>query len=155
MIGGESLNISVVSALAALGGTFIGGLTSVFGAWLAQRTQVREQWLAQDHFRREDLYKAFIEEASHCYMDALQHHEPDMPALVSLYAKMSQMRILSSPEVVAKAEQVGQTIVDAYLSPDKSFVELRPMIADGSIEILGPFSKACRTEFEISRVRRI
>jgi hypothetical protein len=43
MIGGESLNISVVSALAALGGTFIGGLTSVFGAWLAQRTQVREQ----------------------------------------------------------------------------------------------------------------
>lgn len=138
-----------------MAGTFIGGLTSVLGAWLPERTHVREQWFAQDHFRREDLYKEFIEDASRSYIDALQHHEPNIPALVSLYAKMSRMRVLSSPEVVAKAELVGQTIVDAYLSPDKSFVELQAMIADGSIEILGLFSKACRTEFETSRARRI
>ncbi|RWA50107.1 hypothetical protein AU476_28775 [Cupriavidus sp. UYMSc13B] len=142
------MNVSILPALAALAGTFIGGLTSVFGAWLAQRTQAREQWMAQDHFRREELYKEFIEDASRCYMDALQHHEPDIPALVSLYAKMSRMRVLSTPEVVAEAELVGQIIVDGYLSPDIGFVELKAMIADGSIEILGPFSRACRMEFE-------
>jgi len=141
--------------MAALIGTLIGGMTSVLGNWLAQRTLVREQWLNQDHFRRADLYKDFIEEASSCYIDALQHHEPNMVSLVNLYAKMSQMRVVSSNTVVACAEQVGQIIVTAYLSPDKSFDDIQSMIADGSIEILGPFSEACRIESRRVDTRRL
>ena len=58
--------------------------------------------------RREELYKEFIEDASKCYIDALLHDRADIPALVSLYAKIGRMRVLSSPKVVASAEQIGR-----------------------------------------------
>ena len=56
------MDASIISALSALGGATIGGLTSVVGAWWTQQTQVTEQELAQDKLRRQDLYKEFIED---------------------------------------------------------------------------------------------
>jgi hypothetical protein len=58
------MNPSVISALAALVGAAIGGLTSVLANWLSQRTQVRAEWRAHDRIRRQDLYKDFIDEAT-------------------------------------------------------------------------------------------
>ncbi|MEX3935834.1 hypothetical protein AB4Y32_29260 [Paraburkholderia phymatum] len=49
---------------------------------------------------------------------------------------------------------IGRKIVDTYLAPDKSFLELREMLADGSIDILGKFSDVCRAEFESLRAHR-
>jgi hypothetical protein len=37
------------------------------------------------------------------------------------------------------------------LEPDKSFVELREMAIDGSIDLLRGFSDTCRDEFEEMR----
>lgn len=45
---------------------------------------------------------------------------------------------------VESAERVGRRIVDAYLAPDKTFVEIRDRLDTGSIDILGEFSEACR-----------
>jgi len=59
----------------------------------------RAQWLTHEIVRREDLYKEFIEAASRRYVHALQHGEPDVPAMVDLYAKLGRMRVLSSPGV--------------------------------------------------------
>jgi hypothetical protein len=114
------MNASVITALAALAGAAIGGLTSVFASWLAQHAQARAQWVAQDKLRRQELYKEFIEAASKCYVDALQHDEADIPALVELYVRVGRMRILSSPKVVDSAELVTRTIVDSYLVPNKT-----------------------------------
>jgi hypothetical protein len=88
------MNASVITALAALAGAAIGGLTSVLASWLTQRMQVRAQWLAQDILLRQELYKEFIEEASKCYIDALQHDNADIPALVGTYANMGRMRVV-------------------------------------------------------------
>ena len=139
---------SVISALAALAGAMIGGLTSVLASWMTQRTVARAQWLAQDKVRRQELYKEFIEDASKCYIDALQHDKADIPALVSLYAKIGRMRVLSSPKVVASAEQIAKKTIDAYLEPDRGFLELRDMVNSGAIDVLSKFSAACRDEFE-------
>ena len=65
------MNASIISALAALVGAAIGGLTSVLASWLTQQTQAKTQWIAQDRMRRQELYKEFIEEASKAYADAL------------------------------------------------------------------------------------
>ncbi|HEY4803130.1 MAG TPA: hypothetical protein VIH96_10985 [Paraburkholderia sp.] len=148
------MNASVISALAALVGATIGGLTSVLASWLTQRTQVRAEWVAQDRIRRQDLYKEFIEEATRCYVDALQHNEPDLKNLVNLYARISRMRVQSSAAVALEAERIGSRIVDTYLAPDRSFVEIREMLADGSLDILGPFGDACRMEFESLRAQQ-
>ncbi len=147
------MDASIVSALAALAGAFIGGLMSVVASWLAQQRQARAQWFTHDRLRREDLYKEFIEAASNCYVDALQHDvtKPDLPGLVVLYSKVNRMRVLSSPQVVASAERVGHKILDTYLEPDRTFLDLREMVHSGTIDILKEFGDACREEFDTLR----
>jgi hypothetical protein len=142
------MDAPVISALAALAGATIGGLTSVLASWLTQRTQVKARWVMEEKIRRQELYREFIEDASKAYIDALQHHNADMASLVSLHAKIGRIRVLSSPKVVTAAEQIARAIVDTYLRPDKSFLELRNMVNDNSIDILQGFSEACREEFD-------
>jgi hypothetical protein len=148
------VDVSIISALAALTGAAVGGLTSGIATWMNHRSQVRAEWVLHEKSRRQILYRDFIEDAAKCYIDSLQHDEPDIPGLVSLYAKLSGMRALSSNTVVQCADNVARKILDTYLEPDKSFVELREMAIDGSIDLLQGFSSACRDEFEEMRVRQ-
>jgi hypothetical protein len=147
------MDSSLISAFAALIGASIGGLTSVLASWSLHQRQVRVQWVGQEADRRRELYKEFIEDASKCYVDALQHDTGDVPDLVALYAKISRMRVLSSPSVTASAEKVGRKILDTYLEPDKSFAELREFIRTNgdSFDLLREFSEACREEFAALR----
>ncbi len=147
------MDASIITALAALAGAAIGGLTSVLASWLTQHAQARAQWIAQDKLRRQELYKEFIEAASKCYVDALQHDKADIPALVELYVRVGRMRILSSPNVVESAELVARRIVDTYLAPNKTFLELREMVNSGTIDLLRDFSETCRAEFESLRTQ--
>ena len=149
------MNASVISALAALAGTAVGGLTSVVANWLTHRIQVRAQWLQHEKNRRQMLYRDFIEEASKCYIDALQHGEADIARLVGLYAKLGRMRVLSAKPVVHSAEGILRTILDAYLEPDKTFVELRDMAIQGTIDLWHDFAHACREEFEDLQARQL
>jgi hypothetical protein len=55
---------------------------------------------------------------------------------------------VSSKPVVQRADNVVRKILDAYLEPDKSFIELREMVIAGTIDLLRDFSDACREEFE-------
>ena len=91
------MNLAYLTALAALAGSAVGGLTSLASAWLTQHRQDRARQLSQDKVRRQKLYKQFIDEASKLYADALVHEEAEISALVSVYALISRMRVLSSP----------------------------------------------------------
>ena len=142
------MDASIISALAALTGAAVGGLTSGIANWRSQRSQARAQWILHEKTRRQTLYRDFIEDAAKCYIDALQHDEADIPGLVDLYAKLSAMRAVSSEPVVQRAEDVARKILDTYLEPDKGFVELRQMAIDGTIDLLQGFSAACRHEFD-------
>src|SRR6201996_5155122 len=140
LLGTASVDASITSALAALTGAAVGGLTSGISNWQNHRSQLRAQWMLHEKNRRQTLYRDFIEEASKCYIDSLQHDEPDIPGLVGLYAKLSRMRALSPPEVVDCADKVVRKILDTYLEPDRGFVELREMVVDGTIDLLRDFA---------------
>lgn len=142
---------NVVSALAGLTGAVIGGATSVLTSALAQRIQANGQWRRQEHRRREDLYNAFIETAVECYADALQHEEPNASAMVSLYARIDQMQLRSSRQVIESAEEIRRRIIETFRETNAAFPELRERLADGSISLLGRFSEACRIELEEMR----
>ena len=114
-----------VPALAALAGSTIGGLTSVASTWLSQARQDRATRLFQDIARRQELYRQFIDESSKVYADALVRDQAEISALVSLYALIGRMRVLSSPAVIEKAEAVVRMIIDTYFAPNKTFPELR------------------------------
>jgi hypothetical protein len=131
-----------------------GGLTSLLASLLTQRTRARAQWFTQDKVRREDLYREFTEEASKSYIDALQHEKVDIPEMVILYAKIGQMRILSSPKVIAIADQIGLRILATYLQPNKSLPDLMEMVRGKSFDFLRDFSDACREEFESLRAQQ-
>ena len=56
------------------------------------------------------------------------------------------MRILLSSAVVEKAEAVVRMIVDTYLTPNKTFPELRDLMNSHTIDALRAFSEECREE---------
>ncbi|SDT51267.1 hypothetical protein [Bradyrhizobium canariense] len=149
------MDASLISGFAALAGAAIGGLTSATAGWLSQRYTAHAQWVANENLRRLDIYRDFIETASKCYIHALQHDEPDISGLVGLYTNISRMRVLSAAEVVEKAEQVAQRILDTYTEPDRSFAELRSMARNHAIDLLYDFSNACRLEHEHYRRRQL
>ena len=138
---------ATISALAALAGATIGGVTSFAATWLTQRTQARVQELTHKLSRREELYKAFIKEASKLYADALVHEISDISNLVGLYAMISEMRVISARNTVEGADKVARLIVNTYRSPNKSLPELEDMVNRGAIDVLQTFSEAARQEF--------
>ena len=140
------MDTAYASALAALAGSAIGGLTSLTASWLTQRVQFTAQQRAAQLARREELYRNFIEEASKWYADAYEHDTPKVSNLVGLYAMVSRMRVLSKPSVVEHADNVVRAIIKAYLSPNKTFRDIGEVIDDQAMNPLRDFSSACRDE---------
>jgi hypothetical protein len=145
------METSVITALAALAGAAIGGLTSVVASSLTQRAHARTEQLSHYQLRRQELYKEFIEQASALYVHALQNDKPDVSGLMGLYAQISRMRVLSSARVIDSADQIAKKIINAYLEPNKTVPELRQMANSGLIDPLRNFSEACRAESESLR----
>ena len=139
-----------ITALAALGGAALGGLTSFATSWTTLRTQMKAQRSASSKSKRQKLYKAFIDDAAKIYGDALIHDKLETTGLIDLHALVSQMRIVSSGPVIETAVNVVKMITETYSQPNKSTEEIEAMISNGTVDILSTFSKVCREEFEQS-----
>jgi hypothetical protein len=148
-LGGTStdMDVAYISALSALAGSVIGGMTSGLTSWLNQRSVARAGQLAHELLRRQELYKNFIVSASKAYGQALVVNEPKIEELIALYAMISRMRVLSSPNIIACAEQVLLKTTDAYFEPNRTVPELRELIRTGTgVDPLKDFAKAVREE---------
>jgi hypothetical protein len=139
-----------ITALAALGGAALGGLTSFATSWTTLRAQMKAQRSASSKSKRQKLYKAFIDDAAKIYGDALLHDKLETTGLIDLHALVSRMRIVSSRPVIETAVNVVKVITETYSQPNKSADEIEAMISNGSVDILLSFSEACRDEFEQS-----
>ncbi len=142
------MNPESLSALAALSGSAVGGLTSFVSTWLGQSAQLRSQLFLNEKGRRQELYREFIDAASRCYVEAVTSNTPDLTRLVTLYALISRMRVLSSPRVIEEAKKVADLIACSYPEPNKTFAELHSMIHEGAFDPLRNFSESCREELE-------
>jgi Cdc6-like AAA superfamily ATPase len=140
------MDSATISALAALGGAILGGLTSFATTWLSQQSQARAQQLTHKISRREDLYKAFIEEASKSYADALIHNLSDATKLVALYAMVSRMRVMSSNATITAADEAVRTIIKTYGAPNKALTDLHDLADRGEMDVLKAFSESARKE---------
>ena len=146
------MDTAYLSALAALTGTAVGGLTSFLSSRLAQTAQFKAQLFLHDKGRRQELYRDFVDEASQLYIDALTNNEPNLSKTITIYALVSQMRFISSPKVIEEAEKVARLILETYPKPNKTFSELRDMAHDmaheRSLDPLRRFSESCREELQ-------
>ena len=150
------MDIAYLSALAALAGSIVGGLTSAATTLLNQRAQARAGQRAREISQREDLFKDFIIAASKVYGKAIVSSEPQIEELVDLYAMVSRMRVMCFPRTVACADKVMLTTIDTYLGPNKTIRELHELVKSGigidgvGIDLLKDFAEAAREELRTS-----
>src|SRR3954471_1892214 len=117
-----------LSAFAVLAGSVVGALGSITTTWLTSSAQERTRRFTQAMSRRENLYGEFIEEAAKVYSHALTSSLDDVSKLVHLYALVSKLRLFASPNVVLKADDAMQRIIDTYQGPN---MDLRaPLFAE-------------------------
>lgn len=142
-----------ISAFAALAGSAIGSVGSLAASWLSQSAQARVQLITASRQQRYDLYKAFVEEASRLYADALTHDEPQITNIVGLYTLVSRMRFVSTPQVVGAAEAVVQNVINTYFTPTphKTYRELHAYLTQHNVDPLREFGEACREDLIKSR----
>jgi hypothetical protein len=141
------MEVAYVSALSALAGSVVGGLTSGYTTWLTQRSQARAGQIAYTLARREDLVRDFIVAASKVYGDAVVNSEPKMPEIIDLYAMVSRLRVLNMPRSVVCAENVMRLIVETYFSPNRTVADLHELMKTGAgADPLKDFSNAAREE---------
>jgi len=151
------LNPPTTTALAAIFGSQIGGLTSSLGTWITQRHQDRRELLARKLAHREELYSDFISASARLLVDASEHDADDPKNLIGdprnlipAYALLSRIRLSSSTKILTTAEEVVRTIINAYREPNLTpqQIEFRAFNGDGPLKI---FSEVCRLELESIR----
>src|SRR5215469_12463586 len=130
------MEAAYISALAALAGTAIGGLTSFATSWMTQHAQSRARRVANEKDKREALFGQFLDEAAKLYADALQNKREDAAALIGIYGLVNRIRLIASARVVERAEAVTRIIMDAYLSPNMSLQEVRSSWIEQNIDPL-------------------
>lgn len=140
------MNNTYFSALVALAGAAIGGLTPVLAAWVSQHFLLRHQASEAGRASREKLYMAFMEEAARLLADALAHQRDDVNTLVQLYVHVAHIRLVANAEVVAAAEAVADQVVATYQAPNRSLHDLPSYVREGGMEPLIKFSMLCRSE---------
>jgi hypothetical protein len=142
------MNSAYLSAIAALSGSAIGGFASFATTWLTQHAQERSQRFAQAMARREHLFGEFIDEASKLVTDALTHELDDPSKFVRLYALVGKLRLFASANVISKAEEVMQSIVEIYNLPNWDFRNPEDRQSQ-RVDVIRTFSEACRDELRV------
>src|ERR1700757_1474084 len=133
----SEMDLFYIPALASFSGSASGTLASIVTKWVTQQ--------------REELYKDFIAEAARLYADALVNDKSEISKLVDLYAFVARMKIVSSDAVIEAAEKAAQLIIETYLSPNRTFVDLPGLINE--MDPLRDFSEACRRELQTGHRR--
>jgi len=144
------VDASEFSAVSALLGSLIGGLTTLATAWATQRYNTRSQRLREEIVKREALYAQFIDEASERVIDALEHEISESRQVVRIYSLFCRIQLVCSDPVLLAAEKVMKSTAQLYLQSNLSLKELMQGVERGGPgqDVIAEFSRACRAELE-------
>ncbi len=141
------MNSSIIPALSAILGTTVGGLVTFLTTFLNQRLATRRDILARDVANREQLYSEFLKEVGGLYFDSIHRTLDDMSqqsTLMTMYALVGRIRVISTEPVLTAAEKVADDIVECYKRPPTTFAEFQRLW--GSSDRWHEFTNACRQE---------
>ena len=102
---GVVMNEAVVSAVAALTGSALGGITPIISNYLIQRGLTQRELLTHELVERQNLYAEFIQFGTTLFVRATTKEPQDenMDDLVKLYALVGRVRLYASTPVVEAA----------------------------------------------------
>ena len=144
---------AIVSAMAAVFGSLVGGSATVVTAWVTQRTLSKRELLGAEIRTRQTLYGEFIRECSKLVVDSFEHTLDKPEKLLSVYELINRIRLCSSDAVLAEAELMLKRITEQYYSPNLSVDEIRALVRSGKADAdpLRSFGEACRVELKSMR----
>ena len=140
---------AIITALAAVMGSIVGGLASFATTYFTQRNQAHRDFLSRDVAHREELYAQFIKETTNLYADSLDKTLTNPATLIGMYSLIGRIRLLGSDKVLLAAEKVAETIVESYRSPPVTFEDVYKVLRESQVDPLKEFTEACREERKI------
>jgi hypothetical protein len=135
------MDSSILTAMAGVLGSLVGGSATVATTWVTQKTQSK----------REALYGEFIAECAKFLMDSFTHTLDVPEKLLPLYALVNRIRLCASQPVLAEAEHLLARITEQYFSRNLSLEEIRSLTRSEDADPLKAFGAACRAELKAIR----
>jgi hypothetical protein len=147
---GAVMNEAVISAVAALTGSALGGLTPIISNYLIQRGLTQRELLTHELVERQNLYAEFIRFGTTLYVSATTKEPQDenLDDLVKLYALVGRIRLYASAPVIEAAQDFAALVTEKYGSAAISIEDLRSATLKPHLDPLHPFSVQCRKELE-------
>jgi len=142
------MDSSIVTALAALLGSLIGGFTSFATTWLSQKHTAKSQWLRDEVSKREALYSAFIDEAARRLADAVENNINSPGQVVNFYALFNRIRFVGTDDVARTAEGVMEVVINLYNAPNTTLNDIFQPKDTRDPDPLAQFTGACRLELQ-------
>jgi len=143
------MDAAIITAVAAVSGSIVGGLASFATTYFTQRNQAHRDFLSRDVAHREELYAQFIKEATNLYVDSLDKPLTNPTALIGMYSLVGRIRLTAGDKVLLAAEKVMETIVDSYNRPPIKFEDVYKVWRKEHIDPLKEFTEACREELKL------
>ena len=140
---------AIITALAAVMGSLVGGLTSFATTYFTQRNQAHRDLLTREVANREELYSQFIKEATNLYADSLDKTLTNPATLIGMFSLIGRIRLIGSDKVLASAEKVADSIIDSYNRPPIKFQDVYKLAREGHVDPLKEFTEACREERQV------
>ncbi|MEA2660269.1 MAG: hypothetical protein QOF64_3121 [Candidatus Binatota bacterium] len=143
------MDAAIITALAAVSGSIVGGLASFATTYFTQRNQAHRDFLSRDVAHREELYSQFIKEAANLYADSLDKTLENPAAVIGMYSLIGRMRLNAGDKVLLAAEKVADSIIDSYNRPPRKFEDLYKLMREEPVDPLKEFTEACREELKV------
>jgi hypothetical protein len=140
------MNTATLSALAALGGSALGGITPLISNYLIQRGLTKRELLSRELADRQTLYAEFIQFSTKAYVNATTKQLDDAGDLIALYALVSRIRLFASEPVITAAEQLATRVTRRYGEAALTMEDLKTQTLSPHVDPLHDFSTLCRQE---------
>lgn len=144
--GMSSMDSTLTSILAALGGSVIGASTPVISAFVLQRSVTARELTNREIAQREELYAEFIRQGTSCYAKSLSQSLENIDEIVAMYALVNRIRLFASGSVLEAAEAFVKKLVERYGEKNMSIDQIKSAALEQHADPLNDFALKCRSE---------
>src|ERR1700690_2254747 len=142
----KSMDNSLTSILAALGGSVIGASTPVLSNFVLQGSLTQREQTNGEIAQREDLYSEFIRQGTTCYAKALSQSLENIDEIVAMYALVNRIRLFASRSVLEAAEAFVKKLIAKYGEKNMTIEQIKSVALEEHADPLNDFALKCRAE---------
>jgi hypothetical protein len=141
------MDTALITALAAVMGSVVGGSATIATAWLSQKTQIKRELAFSEVRKREQLYTEFIVECTRLAIDSYTHNISHPETMSPAYSMRNRIRLTSTERVCTAADETLKRIIRQFQTKNLTLEEL-DIVAESGEDPLKEFSEACRQELK-------